>query len=200
MIPILKTGKNRLKVLNYQPISLTSCICKTMERIIKQRMQWNILLPEQAGFRGFKSTEDQTTHLAQVIEDSFQAKKVTPAVFIDFQKAFDKVWKDGLLVKLLHGGIQSNMYRWTKSYLHNRRARVLVDGHCSLSVLLHQGVPQGGALSPTLFILFMNDLVPKLPKGIHAALYADDLVLWCMEERATTATQHMQLALNKLSD
>ena len=45
----------------------------------------------------------------------------------------------------------------------------------------------------------MNDLVPKLPKGIHAALYADDLVLWCTEERATTATQHMQLALDKLS-
>ena len=135
MIPILKKGKNRLKVLNYRPISVTSCICKTMGRIINQRMQWhleteNILLPEQAGLRRFKSTEDQTTHLAQVIEDSFQAKKVTLTVFIDFQKAFDKVWKDGLLVKLLHCGIQSNMYRWTKSYLHNHRARVLVDGHC----------------------------------------------------------------------
>ena len=204
MIPVLKKGKNRSKVLSYRPISLTSCICKTIERIVNQRMQWyleseSIILPEQAGFRRYKSTEDQTTHLAQVIEDSFQAQKVTLAAFIDLQKAFDKVWKDGLLVKLLRSGIQGNMYKWTKSYLHNRRARVLVNGRYGRKVLLRQGVPQGGVLSPTLFILFMNDLVPELPKGIHAALYADDLVLWCTEEYATTARYRMQQALDKLT-
>lgn len=204
MIPVLKKGKNRSKVLSYRPISLTSCVCKTIERVINQRMQWyleseSIILPEQAGFRRYKSTEDQTTHLAQVIEDSFQAQKVTLAAFIDLQKAFDKVWKDGLLVKLLRSGIQGNMYKWTKSYLHNRRARVLVNGQCGRKVLLRQGVPQGGVLSPTLFILFMNDLVPELPRGIHAALYADDLVLWCTEEHTTTARYRMQLALDKLT-
>jgi hypothetical protein len=50
------------------------------------------------------STEDQTTHLSQVIEDVFQAKKVTLYVFIDLHKASDKVWKDGLLVKRLRYG------------------------------------------------------------------------------------------------
>jgi hypothetical protein len=59
-------------------------------------MQWylepeRIILPEQAGFQRFKSTEDQTTHLAQVIENSFQAQKVALAAFIDLQKAIDKV-------------------------------------------------------------------------------------------------------------
>ena len=39
MIPILKKGKNKTKVLSYRPISLTSCVCKTMERIVNQRMQ-----------------------------------------------------------------------------------------------------------------------------------------------------------------
>ena len=204
MIPILKKGKNKAKAVSYRPISLTSCVCKTMERIVNQRMQWyleteRIIAPEQAGFRQYRSTEDQTTHLAQAIEDAFQAKKVMLATFIDFQKAFDKVWKDGLLVKLLRSGIHGNMYRWTKSYLHNRRARVLVNGQCGKKVLLRQGVPQGGVLSPTLFILFINDIVADLPKGIHAALYADDLVLWCAEEYSTTATYRMQLALDKLT-
>ena len=91
------------------------------------------------------------------------------------------------------------MYRWTKSYLHNRRARVLVNGECGKKVLLRQGVPQGGVLSPTLFLLFINDIVSDLPKGIHAALYADDLVIWCAEEYSTTATYRMNLALDKLS-
>merc|ERR1711867_336711 len=80
MIPILKKGKNKSKALSYRPISLTSCICKTMERIVNQRLQWHLksqrtIAPEQLGFRQCKSTEDQTTHLSQVIEDAFQAKK-----------------------------------------------------------------------------------------------------------------------------
>ena len=183
MMPILKKGKNKKKALSYRPISLTSCVCKTMEHIINKRMQWyleteSIFAPEQAGFRKYKGTEDQTTHLAQVIEDAFQKKRVTLTVFIDLQKAFDKVWKDGLLVKLQRSGIRGNLYKWTKSYLYNRQARVCVDGKTSRKVLLRQGVPQGGVLSPTLFILFINDLMVELPKGVYAALYADDLVLW----------------------
>ena len=97
MIPVLKKGKNTTKVLSYRPISLTSCVCKTMERIVNQRLQWyldseSIIAPEQAGFRRYKITEDQTIHLAQVIEDAFQAPKVTSAAFIDLQRAFDTTW------------------------------------------------------------------------------------------------------------
>ena len=204
MIPILKRGKNKSKPQSYRPISLTSCVCKTLERIINQRLQLyleteSIIAPQQAGFRQYRSTEDQTTHLSQVIEDAFQAKKAVLTVFIDLQKAFDKVWKDGLMNKLLRCGIKGNMVRWIKSYLHNRRARVFVDGHSGQKVLLRQGVPQGGVLSPSLFILFINDIVAELPRGVNAALYADDLVLWCSEEYATTATYRIQNALKNVA-
>ena len=47
-------------------------------------------------------------------------------------------------------------------------------------------------------MLYVNDLIPQLPKGIHAALYADDLMLWCMEEHATTTTYRTQLFFDKL--
>ena len=124
MIPILKRGKNKSNPKSYRPISLTSCVCKTMEHIINQRLQLyleteSIIIPEQASFRLYRSTEDQTTHLSQVIEDAVQAQKAVLAVFIDLQKAFNKVRKDGCRVKLLRCGIRGNMFQWTKSYLHN---------------------------------------------------------------------------------
>ena len=203
MIPLHKKGKDKSKALSYRPISLTSCVCKTMERTINNRLQWYLekemlIAPEQAGFRQYRSTEDQTTHLTQVIEDAFQRKKVVLASFIDLQKAFDEVWKAGLRVKLQRNGIRGNMKKWIDSYLHNRKARVLVNGHTGRKRLLKEGVPQGGVLSPTLFILFINDIIKELPRGIQAALYADDLVMWCSEQYATTATYMMQQTLDKL--
>ena len=181
MIPIHKKGKDRRKSASYRPISLTSCVVKTMERIINGRLMYyleteKILSEEQAGFRQFRSTEDQATYLSQEIEDTFQDKKVMLTTWIDLQKAFDKVWTDGLLVKLQRCGIGGRMYKWISSFLMNRKARVKVDGKHSRQFLLRHGVPQGGVISPTLFLIFIDDLINKLPRGIKAALYADDLV------------------------
>ena len=156
------------------------------------------MAPEQAGFRQFRSTEEQVTYLSQEIEDAFQEQKLVFATWIDLQKAFDKVWTDGLLVKLQRCGVAGNMLHWIRSYLHNRRARIKVNGRSGKKVLLRHGVPQGGVLSPTLFLIFINDLIQELPKGIYAALYADDLVMWCKEEHATTATYRMQQAADRL--
>ena len=93
MIPILKKGK------------------------VPKRVNWyletnNLLAPEQAGFRQFHATEDQTTYLSQEIEDAFQEKKVTSVAWIDLQRAFDKMLIDGLIVKLMRNGVANNMLKW----------------------------------------------------------------------------------------
>ena len=128
--PILKKGKDPKEANSYRPLSLTSCVVKTMKRIVNERLKWyleteNLLAPEQAGFRQFRSTEDQATYLSQEIEDAFQEQKLVLLSWIDLQKAFDKVWMEGLLVKLLGNGIASNMFNWIKSYLYNRRQESL---------------------------------------------------------------------------
>ena len=86
MIPILKKGKYPKQAASYRPINLT--IWKTMERVVNQRIKWyldtnDLLAPEQSGFRQFRATEDQTTYMAQEIEEAFQEKKVTRVAWID---------------------------------------------------------------------------------------------------------------------
>ncbi|KAK7103079.1 hypothetical protein V1264_019752 [Littorina saxatilis] len=75
------------------------------------------------------------------------------------------------------------------------RKPLYVSSRLSRRVLIRHGVPQGGMISPTLFLIFINEL----PKGVKAALYADDLVMWCTEEHSTTATYRLQLAADKLA-
>ena len=76
MILILKKGIYPKQAASYRPISLTSYFGKTMERVVDQRLKWyletnDLFAPEQAGFRQFRATEDQTTYLAQEIENAF---------------------------------------------------------------------------------------------------------------------------------
>ena len=128
----------------------------------------------------------------------FKKKKHTLAVWVDLEKAFDKVWKDGLRLKLKQCGIQGNMYRWISGFLTNRKARVQVNGKLSKEKTLKEGVPQGGVLSPTLFLIHVNDIIQNLPKHVKGAICADDLALWCTEESLPTANYRMQEALNSL--
>ena len=77
MIPIHKPRKSKTEATSYRPISLTSCMVKLLERIINTRLKWfleteKLHVPQQAGFREHQFTEDQTTYLAQEIEDGFQ--------------------------------------------------------------------------------------------------------------------------------
>jgi ribonuclease HI len=203
MVPIHKKGKDKSNTGSYRPISLTSCVGKVLERMINSRLMWHLeknklLSKYQAGFRQDHSTEDQAAHVAQMIEDSFQDKKHTLAVWVDLEKAFDKVWKDGLRLKLQRCGVRGCMYKWISQFLHNRNARVQMGGSYSRKKILTEGVPQGGVLSPTLFLIFINDVLNDLPRGVHGAMYADDLILWCTEESIGTARYRLQEALNLL--
>ena len=79
IIPLLKQGKPASELASYRPICLTSCVVKTIERMICNRLYtmaevngW--LCNEQAGFRKYRSTEDQIVKLIQRISDGFQAR------------------------------------------------------------------------------------------------------------------------------
>ena len=200
--PIPKKEKDKRDPSSYRPISLLSCIRKLLERIINKRLIWHlesnsVLASTQTGYRQFRSTEDQLALLTQDIEDGFQEKKVL-AVFFDLSKAFDKVWKEGLLLKLLRAGVHGKMHKWLSDFLFNRTARVKLHGAISRQVKLREGVPQGGVVSPTLFLVYMNDITTTVPRHVSNTLHADDFAVWCAEEHTTTAVHPIQNTINEV--
>ena len=104
MIPKCKIGSNTTR--DFRPISLLSCVGKIAEAVVLRRMQFfvesrNIVPDCQFGFRKKHSTTQQILRLVEHTTRSFDYKKYTGIVLLDIEKAFDRVWHDGLLYKLI---------------------------------------------------------------------------------------------------
>ena len=76
--------------------------------------------------------------------------------------AFYRVWHKRLLFKLRSIGISENIIGWFKDYLSNRQQRVCIKGVASLWKFITAGVPQGSILGPTLFLIYINDIVKDI--------------------------------------
>ena len=96
-------------------------------------------------------------------------------------------------------GIAGNMYRWIRSFLENRTDTVKMDGVYCRKVNLKEGVPQGRAISPTLFLIFINEIVSATGPNVKNTLHADDFAIWSSCEYVTTANPQIQETVNRMS-
>ena len=120
--------------------------------------------------------------------------------FFDFQKAFDSISHQKLLLVLKQYSFNPVLLRIICSYLTGRSQCVVVDGAGSKSVPVTSGIPQGSVLGLLLFLLYINNIfdVP-LPHGSKIVLYADDLLLYRQIDTPMDY-EHIQVCLNLLSN
>ena len=138
--PILKHGNEPKTPFSYRPISLTSAASKVMERLVANRLNWyletyNLINPIQAGFQKNHCTLDHAIRLKSEAENVVSSGNITVAIFLDFSRAFDLVWTDGPLMKLLKLHINGNCLNYIKNFLENRSAEVMIGGTQSASYI-----------------------------------------------------------------
>ena len=89
--------------------------------------------------------------------------------------AFDKVSHRRLALKISYYGIRNGTLNWSTEFLRGRQQKVVVDGETSEPPEVTSGVPQGTALGPTLFLMYINDIADNINSTIR--LFADDWVV-----------------------
>lgn len=201
VIPIHKGGDKK-KAENYRPISLTSTVCKIMEKLVVdyigdecKEKDW--IRSYQHGFRKGYSCESQLVALTQDLADVMDRGGQVDGVALDLSKAFDRVVHSRLMTKVRGIGMDIRVVKWVEMFLENRGQRVRVGEILSRRTEVQTGVPQGSILGPLLFLLYINDLPGMTNTKIR--LFADDMFVYRLI-RAKEDQVQLQVDLDRIEE
>lgn len=198
--PIYKSG-DRDRIQNYRPISILPSISKLLEKALNTRLinfleNQNLLSQNQFGFRKGKSTDDAVLELTNYISSNLDTKKKVITIFLDLAKAFDTVSIPRLLNKLDQIGVRGNEFKIFESYLSNRSQRAKLGPYMSEELPLTYGVPQGSILGPSLFLIYINELLQLNSFDGKITAYADDTALTFVGRTWQDAYNKAQMGFN----
>ena len=207
VIFLKKDGKDSYAVPGaYRPISITSYIGKLLEKILAERItnfldSQGILDPDQEGFTAKRNTNRYLNRLILEIKTDVKENTVI-GLFIDLEKAFDSIWKKGLIVKMSSLNFGGKALALIDNFLTARQVRLNVNGEMGkCRECKEYGLPQGSALSPVLFKIFLLDLYDELNSGEDISLFkfADDGTVKIKNKSSIKCAENLQTVINSLN-
>ena len=183
-----------------RPISLLSNWGKILERVIMDRLSDDdgeiIGMPaHQFAYRKGHGTIHAADMVLAEIKESTRLRKQMGLCALDISKAFDSVWKEGLIYKLDRLGVETHTLRMIFSFMSDRKARV---GDRLLEDFdIQRGVRQGSILGPVLYKLYTADFHWKRDENQGMVQYADDTLLWVKGRSAKRITEQLRDELHK---
>ncbi|XP_058816671.1 uncharacterized protein LOC131679945 [Topomyia yanbarensis] len=204
VIPIPKRCQGSRTPDDFRPISLLPCFAKTMERMVNRRLvdlleERKLLDHRQFAFRRGAGTGLHLASFGEVVRQSVNDGLHADIAILDVAKAYNTVWRHGVLQQLANWGITGQMGRFLSDYLSDRTFRVGIGGAQSNAFPEANGVPQGSVLAVTLFLVAMNSLFANLPAGIYVFVYADDIVLVSIGRTIGRTRRKLQAAISAVS-
>ncbi|GFW19570.1 probable RNA-directed DNA polymerase from transposon BS [Trichonephila clavipes] len=198
---IPKPGKDKKFTENYRPISLISSLGKIFEKILLKKInshcEENQIIPDfQHGFRQQTSTQHQLLRVTNHIINGYNSKTITVGLFLDVKKAFDRMWHDGLIYKMIIFNFPTYLIKIIHSYLNNRTFNVKYNNVHSSQRPILASTPQGSILSPALYNIYTSDF--PTDNNTTVCLFADDAAILCTKKSAEEAVIHMQNYIMKL--
>ena len=121
----------------------------------------------------------------------------TVGIFLDFTKAYNMMWKGGVLEKLKRMKTGGEILNWIDDFLTDRTFQVRIGEELSGTFRLENGTPQGSRLSPLLFLIQINDF-PEAEPNTKQAIYADDSSIWKCGPNLKFITKKLQTEVNKI--
>ena len=197
MIPLDKVGRDPERCGSKRPISLIPVVSKVLEAVILHRLLSRFescLEPCQYAYRRERGTEMHLLDLTDFIREARNRGQYAYLASIDVAAAFDNISHSHLLRTMEELAVDTYTCRYVNTWLRNRvfRLRLRTSGGNYMSAWkrITKGVPQGGVLSPFLWLLHFNPLVGRVRAAMWAGLsdrekaeftmilllYADDVV------------------------
>lgn len=186
---------------SYRPISLSSFLLKTLERLVDRYIRDDILKisplsNRQYAYQPGRSTDQALDDLNRLISKSLEDKEIATATFIDIEGAFNNATTNSLVEALSNKSTPTKLCQWVRASLETR---VIIStlGEASIEAMAGGGCPQGGVLSPLLWSILIDGLINRMTnEGFYCLGYADDIAVVVKGRFASVVSERTQRAIN----